>query len=123
MEMKLLWKPDSCNAYLVAEKQAKLRQPIFARVYIKNDFDGFQGWMTQIYTSSLWKDSTDRRSEKPMGLSGSQYATFKQARKAAEKHTISWFQSMGITVTIETPEFEKEKLWDMKKQTSKSSAS
>lgn len=115
MTMKLYWKPDLANAYLVAEKQPRRDQPIFARVYIKHDMEEFQGWNTQMYVSALWPGNTSVLEERPVSFGGSNHDSFKKARKSAEDIVIRWFKGMGIDGTIEQPEFEKEKLWSLKR--------
>ena len=116
MEIKLFWKPDLGNAYLVTEKMPRREQPVFARVYIKNDREQFLGWSTQIYTSTLWPDNIGALERRPCGVGGSTHDSFKKARKNAEDHIVRWFRGLGIDVIIETPEFEKEELWAIKKQ-------
>lgn len=116
MQMKLYWKPDLANAYLVAEKQPRRNQPVFARVYIKNEREEFLGWKAQTYVSELWPGGSSVMEERPVGHGESTRDSFKEARKSAEDIVVRWFKGMGIDVTIEKPEFEKEKLWAIKKQ-------
>lgn len=113
--MKLYWKPDLANAYLVAEKQPRRNQPVFARVYINTDRGECLGWKAQTYVSELWPGGSSVMDERPVGDVEATRDSFKEARKAAEYIVVRWFKGMGIDVTIEKPEFEKEKLWSIKK--------
>lgn len=114
--MKLFWKPDLANAYLVAEKQPRREQPVFARVYIDNDHEGFKGWCAQIYVSTLWPGGQTALGERPVGIGLSKHASFKEARKRVEENIVRWFKGMGATATVEKPDFEKEELWAIKTQ-------
>lgn len=112
MELKLFWKPDLANAYLVAEKQPRYEQPIFARVYVDHDHEGFKGWRSQVYVTRLWR--TDKvLDESPVGFGPGKYDSFKEGRKRVEVAIIRWFKGMGITAVIEKPTFEKEPLWSI----------
>lgn len=68
-----------------------------------------------MYVSALWPGATSVLDERPVGFGGSNHDSFKQARKNAEDIVVRWFKGMGIDVTIEKPEFEKEKLWSIKR--------
>lgn len=112
MQMKLYWKPDLANAYLVAEKQPRRDQPVFARVYIKNDREEFKGWNTQMYVSALWPGATSVLDERPVGFGGSNHDSFKQARKNAEDIVVRWFKGRScdkckayseLTIVSRTP--------------------
>lgn len=116
MEIKLFWKPDLANAFLVAEKQPRREQPVFARVYIDNDHEGFKGWCAQIYVSTLWPSGQTVLDERPVGHGLSKHASFKHGRKRAEEIIVRWFKGLGITATVEKPEFEKEELWAIEAQ-------
>jgi hypothetical protein len=115
--MELCWVEDMMNAYLVAPKQPRRDQAVFARVYLRvsptDQGTIAEGWQGQYYVSILG-NHRGPVDQFPLGLGGCKNNTFKSCKKEVEKTIIAWFKGMGVEVTIQKADFDNKPEWNIK---------